>query len=178
MHIVLGLLGSIVTILILLKKLADAGIDLGGLNPFLRAHRKRWRDKVEGNPLYAIESPMEATALLMTATAKADGDMTAEEKHALLGAFEQHFHLSKRDAAGLLVSSAHLLGSGEELKANLARVMEPSLLKFTADQVESALQLLGAVCDLDPAENELKRELVDQIAEIFKSRASSKDGWT
>ena len=33
MHVLLGILGSIITILILLKRLADAGIDLAGLQP-------------------------------------------------------------------------------------------------------------------------------------------------
>ena len=35
MHIILGVLGAVITILILLNRLAEAGIDLGGLNPFL-----------------------------------------------------------------------------------------------------------------------------------------------
>jgi len=43
MHFILGLLGTIVTILILLNRLADAGIDLGGLNPFLWHRRRKWR---------------------------------------------------------------------------------------------------------------------------------------
>jgi len=34
MHIILGVLGAIVTILVLLNRLADAGIDVGWLNPF------------------------------------------------------------------------------------------------------------------------------------------------
>ena len=89
MHVLLGILGAIVTILILLKRLADAGIDLAGLNPFLRQRRRQWRNKVEGNPIHAISSPMELTALLMTATAKIDGDMSSEEKKALLSFMER-----------------------------------------------------------------------------------------
>ena len=60
MHIIFGLLGTIVTILILLNRLADAGIDLGGLNPFLWSRRRKWRKQYEGNPVFKIENPMDA----------------------------------------------------------------------------------------------------------------------
>ena len=39
MPVILGFLGSIATILVLLRQLAEAGIDLGGLNPFLWKRR-------------------------------------------------------------------------------------------------------------------------------------------
>lgn len=75
MHIVLGFLGIIVTILVLLNRLAEAGIDLGGLNPYLWHRRRKWRNKYQGNPVFKIENPMDATAILMVAATKADGDM-------------------------------------------------------------------------------------------------------
>ena len=79
MHIILGILGSLITVLILLNRLADAGIDLGGLNPYLWQRRRKWRNKYEGNPVFKIESPMDAAAILMVATAKADGDISLDE---------------------------------------------------------------------------------------------------
>ncbi len=45
MHVIIGVLGSIITILILLNRLAEAGIDLGGLNPFLWKRRRQWKQK-------------------------------------------------------------------------------------------------------------------------------------
>ena len=143
MHVLLGILGSIVTILVLLKRLADLGIDLAGLNPFLWHRRRQWRNKVEGNPLHAISSPMELTALLMTATAKIDGDMSSEEKKALLSFMEKEFELSKRDAADLLTASAHMLGDGIELHKNLDSVMRPSLDNFSEIQARAASALFG-----------------------------------
>ena len=80
MHIILGLLGTIVTILVLLHRLAEAGIDLGGLNPYFWHRRRQWRKKYQGNPVYRMDDPMDATAILMVAAAKADGDMTREDK--------------------------------------------------------------------------------------------------
>ena len=43
MHIILGALGTIVTILWLLHRLAEMGVSLGGLNPWLWQRRRKWR---------------------------------------------------------------------------------------------------------------------------------------
>ena len=177
MHVLLGILGSIITILILLKRLADAGIDLAGLNPFLWQRRRQWRNKVEGNPLHAISSPMELTALLMTATAKIDGDMSSEEKGVLLSSMETEFQLSKRAAADLLIASAYMLGDGIELHKNLENVMRPSLDDFSEIQARSALVLLDEVCSIDSAGNELKTEFIERVRQIFDARFAPKRKW-
>lgn len=178
MHIVLGILGAIVTILILLNRLAEAGIDLGGLNPFLWQRRRRWRKRLEGNPIYQIESPMDATALLVVATAKADGDISLEEKKTVLSLFQREFNLSKRDAAGLFVSSAYLLGKGEEVRENLEKILKPSLEYFTEEQAQSALELLKAVCEIDSSADDLKREFVERVREVFDIRFKARGKWS
>lgn len=177
MHIVLGLLGTIVTILILMNRLADAGIDLGGLNPFLWHRRRQWKRKMQGQPVFHVEKPMEAGALLMTATAKADGDMSSDEKALLLSLFQDEFHLSKRDAADLLSASVFLLGKGEEVRNELNKVMQPSLANFTQEQAESILLLLGKISRVDPKGNELKEELVERVRKIFDAQFKPKGKW-
>ena len=177
MHVLLGILGSIITILILLKRLADSGIDLAGLNPFLWHRRRKWRMKVEGNPIHAISSPMELTALLMTATAKIDGDMSSEEKTALRSFMQTEFQLSKRDAADLLISSAYMLGDGNDLRKNLDAVMKSGLENFSEVQARSALELLVRVGNIDPAGNELKSEFIGQVRQIFDARFAPQGKW-
>jgi len=59
MHIILGALALLVTLPILLKRLADAGIDLGGLNPFLWRRRRKWQEKFAGNPAFLVADPKE-----------------------------------------------------------------------------------------------------------------------
>jgi uncharacterized tellurite resistance protein B-like protein len=83
---------------------------------------------------------MEATALLIAATAKADGDLSLDEKQAILRLFKRDFHLSERDAAALLTSSTHLLGNGDEVRDNLAGVLKPSLDSFSESQTAQPLQ--------------------------------------
>jgi len=95
---ILAVLGAIVTILILLNRLANAGVDLGGLNPFLWHRRKKWKDKLEGNPIYQMDSSMDVVALYMLAVVKADGDITKDDKYLLLGLFKSEFNLSTKEA--------------------------------------------------------------------------------
>ncbi|MEM9689514.1 MAG: TerB family tellurite resistance protein, partial [Pseudomonadota bacterium] len=84
MHIILGFLTSVITILYLIDRL---GVDIGGLNPFAWARRRRFRNRYEGDPVYAVEDTMEIAALLIAGMARTDGDMTTEQKTAIERAF-------------------------------------------------------------------------------------------
>lgn len=98
MHIVLGALALPVTLLILLRRLADAGIDLGGLNAFLWRRPREWREKFDANPLFLISDPKEIAAVLAAGIAKIDGDMSVEDKRALLQEFESTLAMPERIA--------------------------------------------------------------------------------
>lgn len=167
MHVVLGLLGTIVTILILLNRLADAGIDLGGLNPFLWHRRRQWRKKAEGNPVYHLQAPLDVTALLMVAIAKCGGDISKEEKRTILRLFVDEFHLSDKEAAALMGASTYLLHDGKEVRANLARVLTPSLGKFTRAQRESAVSLIERVACSEGEPGEIQKEYLAEIRALL-----------
>ena len=177
MHVIIGLLGSIVTILWLLHRLAEMGIDLGGLNPFLWQRRRKWSKQYEANPIFILEGPMEATALLITATAKADGDMSSEEKQAILSIFENEFQLSKRDAAGLLISSSHLLGKGDEVRDQLDKVLKPSLGNFTKEQAISAIELIKRISELGSPPTEMQSDLTQKATAILERPMTPKGKW-
>ena len=167
MHILLALLGSIITILVLLKRLGDVGIDLGGLNPFLWHRRRRWRLKVEGDPIFSIADPMEATAILLVAVAKADGDMAVEQKNQLLTIFNERFHLSAKEAADLMVSSVHLLGDGFTLRNNVEKFLAASVEHFSASQKISALELINEVAGSPSGRHDNVRDLASKIENVF-----------
>ena len=177
MHIVLALLGTIVTILVLLNRLADAGIDLGGLNPYLWRKRRKWRQQYEGNPLYQIESPLDATAVLMVAVAKADGDLTREDKNLLLQIFEQEFHLPKKDAAGLLISSVHVLGDGVELRGNVSKFLTPSKDPFSTEQASSAVKLVTRMAGAEGKRHPNADELLSEVERHLSFRPAENSTW-
>jgi len=175
MHIIIAFLGTIITILILLNRLAEAGISLGGLNPFLWRRRRKWKQQYEGNPIYQIDSPLDLAALLATATAKADGDMSSEEKKTLLDLFQKEFNVDKKASAELLISSSYLMGTGDELRSNLDKVIKPSLDKFTEVQAASTNNILDGICADDTTG--MKRAFADQVQSILKARFETKEGW-
>ncbi|MCH9673762.1 MAG: hypothetical protein K0U93_20145 [Gammaproteobacteria bacterium] len=177
MHIVLGLLGTIVTILILLNRLADAGIDLGGLNPFLWHRRRMWKQKYQGNPIFQLDSPMEATALLMAAVAKAEGDMSAEQKLAMLAMFQDEFGLSRKDASSLLIATTHILQDGEEVRANVAKVLAPNVSEFTAEQAESCVALINRVANIDEVINAVQQRVIDDTKSFFSQTFDTAPKW-
>ncbi len=178
MHIILGVLGSIVTVLWLLHRLAEMGIDLGGLNPWLWRRRRRWRQQYQANPIFSLQGPMDATALLLVATAKVDGDISSEEKRELLRLFETEFHQSKRDAAGLMISSTHLLGSGEEVRSQLPKVLKPSLDAFTPEQAQSALELMQHIAEFDgKAPSPLQSDLIGEASQVLGKLFQPREKW-
>jgi uncharacterized tellurite resistance protein B-like protein len=177
MHIILGVFGSVVTILILLNRLAEAGFDLGGLNPFLWHRRRKWIKQYQGDPLFKIHSPTDATAILMVAIVKADGDMTREDKSLLLGLFEEEFKLSKKGAAGLLISSVHLLGDGTQLRNNVKKFLIPSQKAFTALQALSAMALLNQVAAASGAIHPNAKELIGQVKGMLEPDRARQPTW-
>ncbi len=177
MHIILGLLGTIVSILILFSRLADAGIDLGGLNPFLWYRRRKWRKTCQGNPLFTITSPMDATAILMVAVVKADGDMTKEDKSNLLSIFETDFNLTNKEAAGLLVSSVYLLRDGAELRRKVSKFLEPSRGSFSEEQAQSAMTLISCAAGLPEERHENATELLEQVEMLLAPKPVMQNVW-
>ena len=123
MHIILGILGSIVTILFYLSMISRSGVNfgwIGWLNPFAWQRRRAWRQIHQTDPIYKITSPMEATACLMYAMARCSGDVTREQKTVMLESFRQEFHLSERDAADMLAAcNLETFGRSEDATARV-----------------------------------------------------------
>ncbi|MDE0128536.1 MAG: hypothetical protein OXQ86_03105 [Gammaproteobacteria bacterium] len=172
MPYLLGLLGAIVTVLVLLKRLADAGIDLGGLNPFARRRKRAWQSKFEANPLFGLEDPMDAAAALAVGVAKASGDLSSEQKSALLDAFRSTFDLDLVAAEQLLASSAYLVGDGQIFMDQVEGVVAKSMERFTDNQIASTLALIEEIAAVEGA-TERQRELIGRIRDIFYNDSES-----
>ncbi|MEM7359614.1 MAG: TerB family tellurite resistance protein [Pseudomonadota bacterium] len=177
MHIILGVLGAIVTILILVNRLSDAGIDIGWLNPFAWQRRRAWRKKYEGNPIFSLDSPLEVAALLATTVAKIDGDISREEKEILLSLFQSEFGKSETEASDLLLSSIYIFGNGEEAKAKPEKILKRSLDKFSEDQARSVMGLLNAIKSMDTANADLKENYVAKVAKVFDQQFNTHGKW-
>ena len=146
MHVVLALLGSVVTILYMLDRL---GIDLGGMNPFYWQRRRAWAKKYQGDPTFSVEDPMHVAALLVVGTAKLDGDLSAEQKKHTLDQFESKFSLDSQAASELLGSAVHLLGAPQVINTQLKSLANKNKDLFSREQAESMIQMMMDVAAVD-----------------------------
>lgn len=177
MHIILGVLGTIVTILVLFKRLSDAGIDIGWLNPFSWRRRRAWRKQYEGNPIFFLNEPLEVAAILATTVAKIDGEMSKEEKAILLSLFQSEFGKTEKEASDLLLSSIYIFGDGLDAISKPEKIMRKSLEKFSSEQASSVMSLLKVIKDLDPANADAKDGYVKKINQVFDTHFGTGSKW-
>ncbi len=175
MHIVLGLLTTIVTVLYLLDRM---GIDLGGLNPFYWRRRRAWAKKYDGDPIYSIEDPMDVAAILIVGVAKLGGDLSAEQKKVVLNQFESNFSLDTGAASELLGSAAHLLGAPQVIDTQLDGVAERNKGQFTKDQSESMIQMMIDVASAEGDLTSKQSEYVERLRSLFIPPEKGQGTWS
>ena len=175
MHVVLGLLTSIITILYLLDRM---GIDLGGLNPLYWRRRRAWAAKYQGDPIYSVEDPMHVAALLIVGTAKLDGDLSAEQKQVVLRQFEAKFSLDSSAASELLGSAAHLLGAPQIIDTQLSGVADRNKDRFSSDQAESMIQMMADVASADGDMTARQSEYIESVRALFISSEQAPGTWS
>jgi hypothetical protein len=174
---ILGFLGTIVTILVLIKRMDDAGIDIGWLNPFTWHHRRTWRKKHQGNPAFSLEQPLDVAAMLATAVAKIDGEISKEEKVKLLTLFQTEFGKTEKEASDLLMSSIYLFGDGEDVLGKPEKIMHRSLENFSEEQASSVMSLLNAIKDIDRANANEKNRFVNKVEMVFSAKFKTDKKW-
>lgn len=175
MHIVLGLLTSIVTILYLLSRL---GVDISGLNPFYWRRRRAWAKKYEGDPIYSVEDPTHVAALLIVGAAKLDGDISAEQKKIALDLFESTFSLDARAASELLGSATHLLGAPQIIEAQLKGLADKNTERFSREQAESMIDMMSKVASADGDLSEQQKSYLDSMRSQFAPPAEEPGTWS
>ena len=102
MQIIIGFLTALGTFLFALDRL---GVGLGWFNPWAWKRRRAWQNQTSGNPAYGLDMPIDAIALIATAAAKINGDLSIEERDKLKTLFEITFNQSEKSAAQLIGAS-------------------------------------------------------------------------
>ena len=173
MHIVLGLLTAIITILYLLDRM---GINLGGLNPFYWRRRRAWAKKYHGDPIYSIEDPQHVAALMIVGAAKLDGDLSAEQKRVAQELFESKFSLDSRAASQLITSASHLLGGPQVIDVQLKGLADKSKERFSQDQGESLVQMMVEVASAESDLTAVQNEYIESIrAQFIRTEEERRD---
>ena len=177
MQVVIGVLTAIAGLIWAFVALQRAGVNVGRLDPFAWYRRMQWQNTYADKPLYSLNDPMDVAAVLLLAIAKCEGEVSAEQKQALLKTFESEFSLNGDDAADLLVASAHLLRNEVYVVDNLGRVLEQSQDRFTSGQVSSLLALMQRTAELEGPVNEEQSKLIAATRGYFDEHAQSQGVW-
>ena len=177
MHIVLGFLTTVVTLLWLLHRLAEMGIDLGGLNPFYWRRRRAWRKKYQGDPIYAVEDPLGVAALFVVGAARLGGELTAEDRNGVLAQFRRVFSLDEREANQLYTASAHLLAAPQLVGDQLDGLTSRHEQRFSGEQLESLFGMVQSVIDHgDPPTTE-QAALVNALRDRLQPADAADKAW-
>lgn len=160
MHIVIGILSAILTILYILDRV---GIDVGALNPWSWRRRRAWAKRYHGDPIYSVDDPIQAAAIFITGTARLGGGVSAEEKRVILGLFEEKFSLNARDASELFGSAMHLLGAPQVIDTQLDGLAGRTRDLFTPEQAESILEMLRDIAALDGGSTAKQNEYITRL---------------
>ena len=175
MHIIIGLLGSLVTIFYLLDRL---GIDIGGLNPFYWYRRRAFSKKLTADPIYSIEDPLHVASLLVIGVAKLDGDLTAEEKKVAQQQFETSFSMSPKAASELFGSAAHLLAAPQLIDSQLQKLAHKNRDRFSREQAESMLEMMGRVAAAGGRASEEQQRFIDAVRSQLAVEQEPVGTWT
>lgn len=164
MHVILGLLGSIVTVLYLLDRL---GIDIGWWNPFYLMRRRAFAKKHSADPIYSIDDPIHIAALLIIGVARLDGELTAEQRRVAQDLFESKFSMAANDASGLFASASHLLAPPQLLDDQLEQLVQKNHDRFSQEQAGSMLDMMATVVAAGGEPSATQREFIERLRTAF-----------
>ena len=164
MHVLIGILGGLVTILYLLDRL---GIDIGWLNPFHMYRRRAFAKKHGADPIFSIEDPVHVASLLIIGAAKLGGELTAEQKRVAQEQFESSFSLNSNDASGLFGSAAHLLAAPQLVEDQLNKLAEKNSSRFSHEQATSMIGMMTAVVAAGGEPSDAQSRFIEKMRSSF-----------
>jgi uncharacterized tellurite resistance protein B-like protein len=169
-HIIIGAITALAGLLWAINSLQRSGFSLSSLNPFLAYRRWKWSRTYGAKPIYRLERPMDVAAVLLLGIAKADGEITSDQKRELQNLFQSEFEISRDEAADLLLASSHLIRDEIYIVDHLDKILEPSAPKFEPSAVSSLLSMMRRIAGLDGSINAEQQKLIDATDQYFATR--------
>lgn len=160
-----------------LSSLQRSGFHFSSLNPFLAYRRWQWSKSYGGKPIYKLDRPMDVAAVLLLGIAKADGDITSDQKKELLAMFQGEFNISRDEASDLLLASSYLIRDEIYLVDHLDKILLRSAPRFEPEAVTSLLAMMRRVAILDGSINGEQQKLIDATERFFAERVKVAGKW-
>ena len=177
MHIVIAAITAVAGLFWALNSLQRSGFSFSALNPFLAWRRWQWRKTYGGRAIYKLDRPMDVAAVLLLGVAKADGEITSDQKKALLGTFQSEFQISRDEASDLLLASSHLIRDEIYLVDHLDKILERSAPRFDPEAIASLLRMMRALAAHDALPNAEQQKLIAAVETYFTARTQPARKW-
>jgi uncharacterized tellurite resistance protein B-like protein len=178
MHIVIAAITALAGLFWALNALQRSGFHFSSLNPFLAWRRWQWSRTHGGRAIYKLDRPIDVAAVLLLGIAKADGEITSDQKKELLAMFQSEFNISRDEASDLLLASSHLIRDEIYLVDNLDKVLARSASRFEPDTVASLLAMMRRIAALDGSINTEQQKLLDATEQFFAARGRPVNKWS
>ncbi len=177
MHIIIGLITAIAGLFWAINSLQRSGFNPSSLNPFLMFRRNKWKKLYAEKPIYNLDKPLDVAAILLLGTLKCEGEISSDQKAALISIFEDHFKMGNSEAADLLLACSHLIRDEVYLSDNIDKVLTRSRDQFSDDQIDSVLSLMEKISSLENPTNEAQATLISATKNYFSKTSKTSGSW-
>src|SRR5437868_4806354 len=160
-HMIIAAITALAGLLWALSSLQRSGFHLSSLNPLLAYRRWQWSKTYGAKPIYKLDRPMDVAAVLLLGVAKADGEITSDQKKVLLEMFQREFNISRDEASDLLLASSHLIRNEIYLVDHLDKILERSTPRFEPETSASLIAMMQRIAILDGSINTEQQRLID-----------------
>lgn len=177
MHIVIGVITAIAGLIWALTALQRTGFDLSALNPFTWARRRRWHKMYGAKPIHNLALPIETATVLIVGILKEEGEISREQKEAVLEIFSEDFNLGIDKATEAFASAIFLLKDEINFHQDVKNVLALSKDKFTPDQVESLITILNRVASMEGKPTDSQRVIIQTVERELLTDNARQSTW-
>lgn len=175
-HVLIALITAVAGLLWALHSLHNAGVSLGGLNPFSWARRRQWDKKYNAKPLHRLDNPMDVAAVLIVGIVKMEGDISREQKSAVIALFENEFRISFDQAGEMFGSCVYLLRDCLDVAAEVKNIIAPARERFDAEKIDSMVSMMKSAATLEGKISAGQTQLIEQVTALFSAPADAARG--
>jgi len=161
MHIVIGVISALAGLIWALNRLQNSGVDLNAFNPFTWMRRRKWEKQLGTRPIHGLTDSMEAAALLVTAIANEEGEITRETKKDILSIFENEFGIARSKSLEMFSSSTYLLRDEMNVAAEVKKILKPTISQFDQNQKETLFKMMVKASELEGAATQSQLSLLE-----------------
>ncbi len=167
MHIIIGFLVAVGTILFALNRLQANGLDLNVFNPFTWFRRHKWQQKHGAKALHSIDNPMEVAATFLVGIVALEGEITIEQRDFIFKIFTDEFGVSHEGAGELYASASYLIKDEIDLSGQVRHIVAHCRSRFDQEMVNSLVVYLNKIANFDNEACYFQQSLITAIEHEF-----------